>query len=528
MNKECEESLEELRKINRALSMHKDCIQEVMRAGSEEELLDSVRRVMAERGGYRRVFFLPFRFHLSIEPEADYACETLRKPFEAGTGAAVTARKIEECDRCSFRPNPEERCHILAVPIKVRGKCEYILVACGDPEKGGFVHEEIALMEELARDLSFGIEVLRVKKEREEALESLKYAAFHDSLTGLYNRAFFMEELHRLDVKRGLPLSIIFVDMDGLKLINDTFGHLEGDRLLVRLAQVLKGCLREEDIVSRLGGDEFAVLLPKTDHKTAQDIARRIEEALKGLSAGPIAVSASMGVATKDDPLQDIEAVFSEAEKKMYRAKVKNSASIKGAVLDSLYNWRRSTAGYNPDNARLLLAISQKVGAAMDLSAAELERLYFLALFHDIGFIAMPEGMESEDIEELSGEELRHYAEHVEVGYRIASSVPELAPIAKEILLHHERWDGKGFPQSLAGEEIPLLARILAPVHAYCDALFVKGLSEEEAISAVIKKKGKAFDPHVVDVLVKVLSEGAKESGAIKGDNSSTFLPQRG
>jgi diguanylate cyclase (GGDEF)-like protein len=519
---EHEARLRDLERINRALRMHKDCIQGVMHAESEEELLDSVKRVMVEVGGYRQILFLSSESCLQFQFEAHCPCRALREVLETGKSVEVKGAE-EECGRCSLYSDPKDRCRLLAVPIKVRGKCEYILAACGDAGRGEFVSEEIALMEELADDLSFGIEVLRLREEREKALENLRYASFHDHLTDLYNRAFFMEELHRLDVERQLPLSIIFADLDGLKLINDTFGHIEGDRLLTSFAQALKGCVRQEDIAARLGGDEFAVLLPKTSNETALGIVRRVEDALKNLSFGPIAVSASFGVATKEDPSQNIEAVFSEAEKEMYRVKIGSSSSLKKSVLAFFYNWRRSSPGYSLDNARLLLALSQKVGEAMRLERKDLERLYLLALFHDIGLVAMPEIIEKADKGRLTDEEFNRYTEHVEIGYRIASNLPDLASIAKDILLHHERWDGKGFPQGLKGEEIPLLARILAPVHEYCDDIFIKGLSKKEAISAVVIESGNSFDPNVVDVFLNVLSKDISKDVPIEAKSDDDF-----
>ncbi|HPZ76580.1 MAG TPA: diguanylate cyclase [Thermosynergistes sp.] len=523
---ECEARSREIERINRALRMHKDCIQEVMRAESEEELLESVKRVMVEVGGYRQVLSLSSKscpqFQFEEHCPCGVLCGVLRGALETGKGVEVKGTE-EKCSCCSLYPDPKDRCRLLAVPIKVRGECEYILAACGDAESGEFVSEEIALMEELAGDLSFGIEVLRLREERKKAMESLRYASFHDPLTGLYNRAFFMEELHRLDVERQLPLSVVFADVDGLKLVNDTFGHAEGDKFLINFAQVLKRCLRSSDIVSRIGGDEFAVLLPKTNNETARNIVRRIEDALENLSFGPITVSASFGVATKEDPSQGIEVVFSEAEKEMYRVKVGSSSSLKKNVLEFLYNWRRSSPGYDWDNARLLLALSQKVGKAMQLKTKDLERLYLLALFHDIGFVAMPEIIENANIGRLADEEFRRYAEHVEIGYRIALNLPELAPIAKDILLHHEQWDGKGFPQGLKGEEIPLLARILAPVHEYCDDIFIKGLSKKEAISAVVIESGKSFDPYVVDVFLNVLSKDVSKDIPVEVKSDDDF-----
>ncbi|MDZ5035172.1 GGDEF domain-containing protein, partial [Clostridium perfringens] len=111
------------------------------------------------------------------------------------------------------------------------------------------------------------------KKERQEKIE---YLSFYDQLTGLYNRRFFEEELKRLDTKSNLPITLVIIDVNGLKLTNDAFGHLEGDKLLQKVAKVIKKECRNEDIISRIGGDEFTIILPKTSSEETEKILNRI------------------------------------------------------------------------------------------------------------------------------------------------------------------------------------------------------------------------------------------------------------
>lgn len=164
--------------------------------------------------------------------------------------------------------------------------------------------------------------VARNITERKHAEERLKYLSFHDIMTGLYNRFFFEEEIRRFDVKRQMPLSVIIGDIDGLKLVNDTLGHLEGDALIVRSAEIMKASCRTEDLVCRLGGDEFAILLPRTGEGAANKICERISMACKKTEEEPLTVSISLGVATKKDTDQSMEGLLREAENMMYCSKL--------------------------------------------------------------------------------------------------------------------------------------------------------------------------------------------------------------
>lgn len=164
--------------------------------------------------------------------------------------------------------------------------------------------------------------------ERKNNEKNMLYISYHDYLTGLYNRRFYEEELKRLDNERNLPLSIIMGDVNGLKYINDTYGHLSGDDLLMKVADSIRKACRSDDIIARVGGDEFVVLLPKTDTVEAEKIVERIKELLLLETVGKRKISMSFGCETKQKIQENFQQIFSLTEKKMYQKKSVESVRV--------------------------------------------------------------------------------------------------------------------------------------------------------------------------------------------------------
>ena len=163
--------------------------------------------------------------------------------------------------------------------------------------------------------------IVRDITENKKNLDKIKYLSFHDKLTGLYNRAYFEEELKRLNTKRSLPISIVFGDLNGLKNINDTFGHKEGDKLLCKVSKILKKCFRTEDIIARWGGDEFIIILTKTGISEAIKMINRIKKKCAESMFHSKPISISLGISTKDRYSKNIDRIIKQAETKMYEAK---------------------------------------------------------------------------------------------------------------------------------------------------------------------------------------------------------------
>jgi len=347
--------------------------------------------------------------------------------------------------------------------------------------------------------------------EKKKSEERIRYLSFHDPLTGLYNRAYLEEEMKRLDTERQLPLGIIMADINGLKLVNDTYGHQTGDELLKNAARVLKNACRKEDIIARWGGDEFVIFLPHTSITEGETICRRITLACARQRTENLPLSIALGISAKTQVGEDIIQVFREAEDRMYQNKLAESRSARSAVLSALRETLQEKRHETEEHTHYITYMARLMGKALGLSPADLDRLALLSSLHDIGMITL-----SEDILSKSGplneQEWAQIRKHPETGYRIARSTDELANVAEEILSHHECWDGTGYPRGLRGEEIPLLSRISAIIEAY-DAMmnhrpYRKALSSKEALEELKRCAGTKFDPSLVKVFVELAENG--------------------
>jgi diguanylate cyclase (GGDEF)-like protein/PAS domain S-box-containing protein len=346
--------------------------------------------------------------------------------------------------------------------------------------------------------------------ERKKAEEQLKYMSLRDPLTGLYNRAYFEEGMRHLESYRFARVGIIMCDVDGLKLINDTLGHNAGDSILIAAANIIKECFRAGDVVARVGGDEFAVLLLNTETAVVETACHRMRHAISQYNAShlELPLSLSIGFAVSAGKSIPMNGLYKEADYNMYKEKQYRSQSARIAIVETLKKALEAKDFMTQGHMSRLRALTAAFASAIDMPKDLEKDLPLFAQFHDIGKVGIPDSILSKPAE-LTPEEYTEMKRHCEIGYRIAQSSPDLAPIADLILKHHEWWNGKGYPLGLKEEEIPLGCRILAIADAYESMTSVrpyrKPMSHRVAIKELKKCAGTQFHPELVDKFVQVI-----------------------
>jgi len=346
--------------------------------------------------------------------------------------------------------------------------------------------------------------------ERKQKENAILYLSYHDVLTGLYNRAYYEKNRALLDIKDNLPISIIVCDVDGLKLVNDSFGHIAGDTLLKTTAEILKKGCRECDIIIRTGGDEFMIFLPRTTNieveKILSDMYEQCRIAKEQSNNDLHFPSISMGCATKKLESDSLNQTTKLAEDYMYQRKLLARKGVHSIFLNYIKTTIYEKSNETQEHCQRMIYLARKIGKALNFSQQELDKLELATSLHDIGKISIDLRVLQKN-GKLSTEEWEIMKKHPEVGWRISQVVPELYPISDVILSHHERWDGLGYPRGLAGNDIPLLARIINIVDSYDamtqERIYQKAKSKKEAIAEIQKMAGKQFDPNLTNIFIE-------------------------
>lgn len=352
--------------------------------------------------------------------------------------------------------------------------------------------------------------VWRDISDRKQMEHKLEYLSYHDQLTGLYNRRYFEEQLKIIDDEKNYPLTIVMADVNGLKLVNDSFGHYVGDELLKKVVEVIiKGC-RNEDIIARLAGDEFVILLSRTDGYEAEQIIKRIKALASKEKVGSVDISVSFGYETKNNKEEKIQDIFKKAEDHMYKKKLFESPSMRGKTINAIISTLHEKNKREEQHSLRVSRLCEEMGKVLSLTEDDIKELKTVGLLHDIGKIAIEENILNKP-ERLTDDEWEEIKRHPEIGYRILSTVNDMSEMAEYVLAHHERWDGKGYPKGLKGEEIPLQSRIITIADSYdamvSDRSYRSALSEEVAIEELKSSSDSQFDSELVKIFIeKVLN----------------------
>ncbi|MGM0370064.1 MAG: diguanylate cyclase domain-containing protein [Bacillota bacterium] len=344
--------------------------------------------------------------------------------------------------------------------------------------------------------------------ELKEAEKELTYLTYHDQLTGLYNRTYLDQKLNKINAIDELEVATIMIDLNGLKLVNDGFGHEIGDKILQRTADLLKDCCRSEDIVSRWGGDEFVIVLFNITNDAVNKIRKRIKKSCAQSPQDPISISLSLGSSIKKKKGEDIYEVLKEAEDEMYQNKLNQHKIVQSNSIDALLKNLQSKSHESKKHIDRLQELAFDFGKKLEFSEVELEQLSLLVLLHDIGKVTIAKEILKKP-NSLTAKEWVTIKKHAEAGYRIASATDDFAHLAEAILHHHEWWDGSGYPKGLQGDEIPILARIMAVIDAYevmtSGRPYQDALSKEEAKKELKECSGTQFDPQLVEDFLRVI-----------------------
>ena len=376
----------------------------------------------------------------------------------------------------------------------------------------------------------------------------LALRANRDELTGLYNHGFLQEFL-KADVARAArydrSVSVLMLDIDHFKTVNDTYGHAAGDQALRCIAETVVAALRETDVVARYGGEELCIVLPETELERAVLTAERLRSTLESRRVrarivrdkegeyAEIALTVSIGVSTFPYDGKDSEGMIEAADMALAAAKRSRNAVVSYREIAKERSGSRKaseTDAFLRDSSvsavrSLVAAIDKRdpgsahhsekvaeyavaIGRELGFSTQDLSLTCKAALVHDVGNIGVPDAVLTKNTR-LTAEELDAIRQHSRLGADIVSESPQLAPAAEVVLRHHERYDGTGYPDGVAGEVIPLISRVITVADVMDAMTSPRSYREAVSLARVLEElrlqAGKQFDPEVVDAAARVI-----------------------
>jgi diguanylate cyclase (GGDEF)-like protein len=459
----------------------------------------------------------------ALDADAGWLATRDREPRPQPDGATteLDAALLAAGSAAMAADGPAQVCHdagwALALPFVVPGSLE--AAVCIARAARPFEEDEVALLGELvAKGRSAAADILGHHVLREQALT--------DPLTGLGNRRQLADELGAWlqDADTTSPRLLMAFDLDGFKAYNDTFGHPAGDALLARLGEKLRAATAPYGTTFRLGGDEFCALLEVEGERVEEVIAAAAGALTE--TGEEFVISASHGVVLLPHEARTLEQALQLADDRMYADKHQRSGAgeqARDVLMRTMQAKQPALSEHSGEVAELAMAVARRLG----MQGEEIDEVARAAELHDVGKVGIPDAILDKPAA-LDVAEWEFMRQHTILGERILNAAPALRPVATIVRSTHERWDGSGYPDGLAGEEIPLGARIVAVCDAYgamtADRVYRSARTHDDACQELRAMAGAQFDPEVVAVFV---SEVARRAARKLGTRSHVDAPVR-
>ncbi|MCE5196535.1 MAG: PAS domain S-box protein [Negativicutes bacterium] len=347
--------------------------------------------------------------------------------------------------------------------------------------------------------------VFRDVTEKKQKQREIEYLGNHDYLTGLYNRRYFVEAFDTFVRTAQYPLGVMMLDVNGLKIINDAYGHTAGDLALTAVTKILSETFQACDVIARIGGDEFAILLPHTSLQTMDVYKDAIRRSMAENLIMNVPLSVAIGYESKEGRLQSLDEMLKSAENHMYRQKFTEGISVRNHAIQAILQTLTDKYQLEKNHSERVRYYARQIGEAMNLPADQLKELEMAGMYHDIGKMSIPDAILQKP-GKLSAEEYDLIKNHTQVGYQILRAADEYSDLAIHALQHHEHWDGKGYPSGLKGNQILLISRIISVADAFeamtAERPYKKSMTLEEAKTELLRVAGTQFDPDIVKIFI--------------------------
>ncbi|WP_394795269.1 HD domain-containing phosphohydrolase [Armatimonas sp.] len=391
----------------------------------------------------------------------------------------------------------------------------------------------------LNRIVDKALETRRLKTENIRLLDKMTRMALEDGLTGLLNYRGIHDKLEQLLNVSESPLSLVLLDMDHFKQFNDLYGHPFGDKVLHKIAQILRDVAHHDTSLGRCGGDEFMMILPGLHQNEAQTVVGTIRERLakdpiETPDGNLIPLALCFGIADVHVAGSTSARLVAAADVALYQSKRRGgnqmtlyNEHVSDEPTDALGALTRcldtTTRAHSEEMTNLAVTLAKQLG----LDEATCNAVRVAGLLHDIGKIAVPESILMKP-GPLTAEEFEVIRQHVHYSTQITQALPDINLVLSGVAHHHERWDGCGYPNGLMGTEIPLIGRLLAVTDAYSAMIssrpYRASLSPTVALEEIQKSAGEQFDPMIAEAFVAML--GAEASLTTQARQSSEELRQ--